>query len=108
MKLIPKHCVCPYCKTVYRYGKVKKITEKKQDSCYHCKKIFYISKKGFLWLAIETLIIYALLNLFALNVIRSLNFLSLLLINTFPVIAVIFLLPLYVELTKTEKTKKKK
>lgn len=108
MSFIPKNCVCPYCKTIYRYGSIKKIMSNKKESCYHCKKIFYISKKGFLWLALEMLAVYALLNFFAINVMQSLNFLSLLLLNTLPAIAAILLLPLYIELTKTEKEKEKK
>lgn len=36
--------VCPYCHTVYHYGEVRKIKNKKNGSCYHCKKKFKISK----------------------------------------------------------------
>ena len=39
--------VCPHCRTVYHYGDVRKNRRKKVIQCYHCKKNFVQSRKGF-------------------------------------------------------------
>ncbi|MCH5298517.1 MAG: hypothetical protein J1E96_02020 [Ruminococcus sp.] len=40
--------VCPHCRTVYHYGDVRKSKREKVIQCYHCKKSFTQSKKGFI------------------------------------------------------------
>ncbi len=40
--------VCPHCHTVYHYGDVRKNKDKKVIQCYHCKKNFIQSRKGFI------------------------------------------------------------
>ena len=37
--------VCPYCKTVYHYGEVRRAAMNKEKECYHCNKTFVVSRK---------------------------------------------------------------
>ncbi len=105
MKILPKQSVCPHCKTVYRYSDLKKIMWKKSDSCYHCKKNFRISRKSFWILALEMIIIYAIMNVIAIGLIESVNFISLFIMNVIPALEAVMLLPLYIEMKKEKKTK---
>lgn len=100
MKILPKQSVCPHCKTVYRYSDVQSLAWKKRASCYHCKKQFRVSRKSFLILALELVIIYAIMNVIAIGVVESVSFLSLFIMNIIPALAAVVLLPLYVELIK--------
>lgn len=100
MKLYPKHSECPYCKTIYRRTELKEIKNKKTVECYHCKKSLKVSKKSFFILAVEIVIIYALLNVAAIGIIGNISFLSLFIMNTVPALAAVILLPHYIELTK--------
>ena len=102
MKIYPKQSECPHCKTVYRYQDVKGLAWKKSEECYHCKKRFKISKKSFWILALELLIVYAILNLIAIGVINTVNFFSLFIMNVIPTVAAIVLYPLYIEFKKDE------
>ncbi len=102
MKLYPKQSECPYCKTVYRYSDVKGLAWKKSEKCYHCEKKFKISRKSILFLALEILIIYALLNLIAIGVIQSVSFISLFIMNMIPAVVAVVLFPLYTEFKKDE------
>ena len=89
MKILPKQSVCPHCKTVYRYSDLKKIMWKKSDLCYHCKKNFRISRKSFWILALEMIIIYAIMNVIAIGLIESVNFISLFIMNVIPALTAI-------------------
>lgn len=100
MKILPKQSVCPHCKTVYRYPDLKKIMWKKSAPCYHCKKNFRVSRKGFLILALELIVIYAIINVIAIGVVESVNFISLFIMNIIPALAAVMLLPLYIEIKK--------
>ena len=108
MKLYPKQSVCPHCNTVYRYSDVKKIIRKKSAVCYHCGKSFKVSKSGLWMLALETAVIYALLNIAAIGAIKGLNFLGLFLLNIIPVTIAIILAPLYISLTGDKDKEKNK
>ena len=108
MKILPKQSVCPHCKTVYRYSDLKKIMWKKSDSCYHCKKNFKVSRKGFFILALELTAIYAIINIIAIGVVESVNFISLFIMNIIPALAAVMLLPLYIEIIRDSKKKKQK
>ena len=52
--------VCPHCHTIYRYGDVKKTLYEKNHKCYHCNKIFIISKIRILFLFIIIALIVSL------------------------------------------------
>ncbi len=106
MKILPKHSVCPHCKTVYRYSDLKKIMWKKSEECYHCKKNFRVSRKSFLILALELIAIYAIMNVIAIGVVESVNFISLFIMNIIPALAAVMLLPLYIEIIKEKKKHK--
>ena len=108
MKILPKQSVCPHCKTVYRYSDLKKIMWKKSDSCYHCKKNFKVARKGFFILALELTAIYAIINIIAIGVVESVNFISLFIMNIIPALAAVMLLPLYIEIIRDRKKKKQK
>ena len=60
--------VCPYCKTVYSFGEVRKNKSKKVIKCYHCKNL--IKQSIFPGYAVLAAIIFAaavILNLIILN-----------------------------------------
>ena len=107
MKLYPRQSVCPYCKTVYRYADLRGLVWKKSGVCYHCKKKFVVSRKSFLILAAEMLIIYTVMNIIAIGVVSSVSFLSLFIMNLIPAVAAVLLLPMYTELKKIDKKDKK-
>ena len=100
MKLFPKHTECPYCRTVYRYGDVKKAVWKKEQTCYHCKKTFKVVRRGFLFLATELILVYAMINAVAIGVMGTVSFFALFVMNMVPVVAAILLLPLYIDFKK--------
>ena len=100
MKLLPKQSKCPHCQTVYRYGDLKKLMKDKKTTCYHCKKKVKVSKKSFLILAAELIVVYAAVNIFSMLLIKSLSFPMLFIINLIPTAAAALIMPLYLELTK--------
>ena len=106
MKLIPKHAVCPYCRTVYRFAELRKLSGKKEDTCYHCKKTVDVSRGSVWFLALETLAVYAILNAVAIGLLQTVQLVPLLIMNTVPAIAAMLLIPLYTELKKSPKNKK--
>ena len=103
MKLYPRQCECPNCKTVYRYSDVKKLMWKKSGECYHCKKNFAVSRRSLWLLALETAAVYALLNFLVLSFIKGLSFIALFAINLIPAAAAVILAPLYIELVRNKK-----
>lgn len=98
MKWIPRQAACPHCQTVYRYADAGSLLWKKQAQCYHCKKTFTVSRRGFIALALETALLYALLNAIMLNAVRGVSLLGLFIVNIFPALAAVFLLPAYIKL----------
>ena len=108
MKLLPKQPVCPYCQTVYRRGDAKQLVRKKTEKCYHCGKIFRVSKISFWFLLLEMLAVYAALNAIMIGLAQIVMLLPLFLINLIPPIAAFLLLPFYTEGKKTDKKLKKK
>lgn len=105
MKLYPKQCECPHCKTVYRYNDIKKLMWKKSAECYHCRETFGISRKSLWILALETAAVYALLNFILLSFIKGLSFFALFAVNLIPAIAAVILAPLYIEFVKDKSNK---
>ena len=103
MKFYPKASVCPHCRTVYRRSDLKKILWKKQAVCYHCRKSMRVSRKSFWLLAAETAAVYAVVNIFSLGVIQGLSFIGLFVINLFPALAAMWLMPYYIELQTDKK-----
>lgn len=100
MKLLPKNQKCPYCGTVYRYGDLKKLMYSRKTTCYHCKKLIIVSRKGFLILLALLLLVYALLNASALLLLHNLSFALLFIINLIPTVTALVLLPFYIRLMK--------
>lgn len=108
MKFFPKASVCPHCGTVYRRADLKKLLWKKQAVCYHCRKSMRVSRKSFWLLAAETAAVYAIVNVIVLNAVQGLSLIGLFVINLFPALAAIWLMPYYIELQTDEKTGHKK
>ncbi len=105
MKFFPKQSKCPYCGTIYRYGDLRKLTYKKTDDCYHCKKKFKVSRKSLLIFAAEMLLIYIAANTFMILMIKSLTFILLFSVNLIITIAALLIMPMYFCLVKSEKSK---
>lgn len=60
--------VCPYCKTVYSFGDVRKNKRKKVIQCYHCKNMIKQARfPGYAVLAAVIFIAAIVLNLIILN-----------------------------------------
>lgn len=102
MKFYPKQSKCPCCKTVYRYQDLKRLTWEKTEECYHCKKKLRVTRKSVWFLVLELLIVYALLNLLAIGVIRTVSFFTLFAMNAVPAVAAVLLFPFYIEFKKDE------
>ena len=51
------------------------------------------------------IIIYAIMNVIAIGLIESVNFISLFIMNVIPALTAVMLLPLYIEMKKEKKTK---
>lgn len=104
MKFLPRNSQCPYCHTVYRYGDLKRVQFKKNTVCYHCHKELTVSRKGWLILLLEMMVIYAVINILAIGLLKNLSFGLLFLINLIPTAAAVLLLPLYAALAKKKNT----
>ena len=100
MKFYPKQSVCPHCGTIYRYSDLKPLKWKKQTACYHCGKMIRVSKISLWILVLELLLIYALLNVIAINVLHTVTLLPLFIMNVAPAVAAVILVPFYLELKK--------
>lgn len=102
MKIMFKLPVCPYCHTVYRYGKVRKIkSEGKTSVCYHCNKEFRIEKKwGFLVLGLIILVAAVATNLLILNNLYSLNVTPLIVSTVAYIIIGFILVPFFINFKK--------
>ncbi len=99
---LPSLPVCPYCKTIYRYGDVGSLVLKRTGSCYHCGKSFKISKKKLLILLLEFLILYALIDLFFIGV-AKVTLVVLFIINVLLVAAGIVMIPYYIMFVEQNK-----
>lgn len=97
--------VCPYCHTLYRYGRVRKVkSEGKTSVCYHCKKEFKIEKKwGFLVLGLIILFAAVATNLIILNNLYSLNVTPLVVSTVAYIILGFILVPFFISFKKLGK-----
>ena len=100
MKLFAGQETCPHCKTVYRYADLKKLGRQKQTECYHCHKTIRIKRTGIVMLALELLVLYAIVNVLMLTVVTGVSFWALFIVNMAPAVLAAVLLPLYAELKK--------
>lgn len=98
MKFYPRSSVCPHCGTVYRRADLKKLLWKQQAVCYHCRNTMRVSRKSLWLLAAETAVVYAVVNSIVISAVRGLSLLGLFVINLFPVLAAVWLMPYYIEL----------
>lgn len=89
--------VCPHCHTIYRYGDVKNTLYEKNHKCYHCNKIFIISKIRILFLFIIIALIAAIFNVFELYMMAGINFIALLVTNIIIITVGILLIPFFVK-----------
>lgn len=90
--------VCPYCKTVYGYGEVRKNKNKKIIQCYHCKNT--IKQKLFPGCAVSAVIITTaavILNLIILNMTAEFitSIIPIILISVTAVIIFMILIPFF-------------
>ena len=92
---LPSLPVCPHCKTIYRYGDVRKLIFKKEQECYHCKKRFKISKKKLIVMSIEYLIVLIAVNLLLIGF-AGVNLITLFIINVVLTALALTLVPYYI------------
>lgn len=102
--------VCPYCRTVYRYNRVRKIELKEKTKvCYHCKKEFKIERfKGFFVLGAVVFVLAVATNLFLLNSLETLNLTPLLVFTVIYVILGLVCIPFFINFKKSENKSRKK
>lgn len=92
---LPSLPICPHCKTIYRYGDVRKKILKKEEECYHCKKKFKISKKKLIIMFIEYLVILIAVNLLLISF-AGVNLITLFIINVILTALAVMLVPYYI------------
>lgn len=94
---------CPHCHTIYRYGDVKNLMNRKSTICYHCKKEILISKKKFFILFLLIALFCAIFNVLELYMVGTVNFLVLFFTNVLFITAGLFLRPLFIKLKRADK-----
>lgn len=94
---MPRLPVCPHCKTIYRYGDVCKIMNKKSVVCYHCKKEFKLKRKKFFILFLIIALICAIFDVMELYMVSPVNFLVLVATNIIIICAGLLLRPYFLE-----------
>lgn len=102
--------VCPYCKTVYSYGDVKKNKNKKVIECYHCKN--QIKQRKFPDYAVSAVILAAaavILNLVVLNMTADFitSIIPIVLISVTAVILFLITIPFFTGYKKVKGIEKK-
>ncbi len=98
--------VCPYCKTVYRYGDVKKSINNKKIKCYHCNKNFKVSKKGIaVWFALLVMS-GAVINLLEMCIFKNIDFIALNISNVVVILVFLLFIPFFIRYKKTDNTDK--
>lgn len=102
--------VCPYCHTVYRYGRVRKIERKEKTvTCYHCKKEFRVKRTGgTVVLGAIVFLLAVATNIMLLNGMTSFSPAPLIAFTVGYIILGFVLLPFFIDFSKTEKTEPKK
>lgn len=101
--------VCPYCHTVYRYNRVRKIELKEKNKvCYHCKKEFKIERiKGFLVLGAVVFVLAVATNLFLLNSLETPDLTMPIVFTLIYVIIGLICIPFFINFKKAEKKETK-
>ena len=92
--------VCPHCNTIYRYGDVRKMINKKGDTCYHCKKKFRVKKIKILILFLIIALITAIFDFLELYVMAGTTFLTLMITNIIALTIGVFLIQFFVRFEK--------
>lgn len=102
--------VCPYCHTIYRYNKVRKIDRKEKTLvCYHCKKEFKVKRlRGMVVLGAIILLLAVGTNLVILNNLEGLNFTPLIVSTVAYVILGFIFVPFFIDFRKIKKTEPRK
>jgi hypothetical protein len=95
--------VCPYCKTVYGYGEIRKNKNKKIIQCYHCKNNF--KQNHFPGCAVSAVILIAaavVWNLIILNMTADFitSIIPIILISVTAVIIFMILIPFFTSYKK--------
>lgn len=98
--------VCPYCHTIYRYNKVRKLSKKeKTQVCYHCKKEFRVKRfKGMVVLGAIILAAAVATNLVLLYNLTSLDLSPIIISTVAYVLAGLILIPFFIDFKKINKT----
>lgn len=102
--------VCPYCNTVYRYKRVRKIDRKEKTlMCYHCKKEFKVKRlSGMVVLGAIVLVLAVVTNLVILNSLEYLNLTPLIVSTVAYVILGFIFVPFFIDFRKIKKTEPRK
>jgi membrane protein YdbS with pleckstrin-like domain len=92
--------ICPHCRTIYRYGDVRKNLNTKIHTCYHCKKQFKTSFSG-LWILLLIIIaIGIIVNLIEISVFARTNVTALLVTNIILVLFFLLFVPFFTKFRK--------
>ena len=97
---------CPHCNTVYRYGEVRRAVFKRQDTCYHCKKNFSVSRSGIWILLLILLAVCTFADIIAFNVFPHTTVITVYIINSVLAVTAFLLLPFFIRF-RTSKTNKR-
>lgn len=95
--------LCPYCKAIYRYGDVKRVTHNKSCECHNCKRKFSVSYiKGRIIIILITTVILIALNLLLFNFVNGVTVIACLIINALFISLAVILFPFTVRFKKLD------
>lgn len=95
--------LCPYCKAIYRYGDVKRVTHNKSCECHNCGRKFSVSYiKGRIIIILITAVILIALNLLLFNLVDGVTVISCLIINALFISLAVILFPFTVRFKKLD------
>lgn len=98
--------VCPHCCTVYRYGDVRRVTYRREQVCYHCKKTMRVSRRGWWLLAAIAVVLSVLSNILVMNLVPNATYLTMYLVTVCWIVAAYFMRPFFTQFKSNEPKKR--
>ncbi len=98
--------VCPYCHTVYRYGDVRRVMNKKQHECYNCGKIIKISKKGYWIIIVIALLLSAVSTFVIMSIFENATVIAPYTATVILILAAFFARPFFIKFISNEQKKR--
>lgn len=98
--------VCPHCHTVYRYGDVRQVMNKKQYECYNCKKTMIISKKGYWKIIVAALLLSSLSTFVIMSIFENATVIAPYIATVIWIIAAFFARPFFIKFISNEQKKR--